>query len=130
MRLTTLALLLLTGTLAAQLPDAPPASHPRTPPLVWVLAGVYAAGIVADDVSTQRFERHGYVEGQSSWLYGRHPQEGRFLLTSFAIAGVEVWAARRMARSPHRAWRWAGYALLADEAGGRWRSAGRNFTLH
>jgi hypothetical protein len=110
-------ILLLAGYGTAQLPDAP--QPQKTSTRFWVLTGAYTAGIVGDDITTQRFERLGCIEVWSPVLYGRTPSNTRLLAVSFGFEAVEVIVARKMVRAKSPFWKTAGYGLLAGLTGGR-----------
>lgn len=127
MHMKTLAVVLLLSMAAmAEIPDAPSA----TPKKFWALTGIYAGGIVADTITTQQYQQVGCVEVANPFLYGVHPKPARFIAVSAALFTAETLAARKMVRSRNRYWRIAGYALIGNEARGRWQASIQNMQLN
>lgn len=96
----------------------------------WATVGAYTAGIVADDWTTQRYERMGCVEVWNPGLYGHRPGSGRFLGVSFGIEAGEVagiWVGTQRRKS--RLLRWSGVGAVGRETTYRWLAVGHNLKL-
>ena len=102
-----------------ELPNAPSS----TPHSYWIVVGAYTGSILADDITTQHGKMRGCVETNNPLLYGRYPNQARFLAISFGFEALEVLATRRMVRSKSRFWRSIGYSELLSETGLRGSSA-------
>lgn len=105
------------------------ASAQSTPRQFWAATGAYTGVIIADDLTTQRFERMGCVEAWNPALYGRHPTNARFLAVSFALEAAYVIPARMMVRSRSRFWRGFGYGLVGWQTEGRADAVVHNLRL-
>jgi len=126
-KLAVIALLLATAY-AQEPPDTP--QPQKTPAAFWLETGAYTASILADDWSTQRFERMGCVEGFNPTLYGLRPTNTRFLAVSFGIEAAEVYGARRAVRSRSKFWKTLGYSFLGYNIENRTQAVAHNLGLH
>lgn len=102
-----------------EFPNAPNA----TPHSYWAVVGAYTGSILADNYTTQHGKMRGCIEKDNPFLYGRYPNQGRFLAISFGFEAVEVLATRRMVRSNSKFWRAIGYSELLSETGLRGSAA-------
>lgn len=105
------------------------ASAQSTPRQFWAATGAYTGVIIADDLTTQRFEHMGCMEVWNPTLYGRRPGNARFLVVSFGLEAAYVIPARIMVRSRSRFWRTLGYGLVGWQAEGRASAVVHNLRL-
>ena len=89
-----------------------------------------AGTIVGDDITTQQYLREGCHESGNPMLYGKYPQQPRFLAVSFGLAAGQIAAARLMVRSRHAWMRDLGYAVVTAGIADRSEAIEHNLALN